>query len=1234
MLDIRQKQTNNLSTRGVLKAGDGVLYPANFLSVCYKAHLMGLEVASEMLTLKSLPATRLNSCVLVLTVLLCTALPVLAQTGLGAVHGTVTDSSNAVIGSAKVTLLNTETGVSQTADTNSVGAYYFGSIQQGRYTVTVENAGFKKWTGSLTVEVGQSAVVDAVLQVGNIADTVTVTDAAPIIDTQTGTVSDVKDAARIHDLPLNGRQVSNLFTLTPGVEGTQGNNQAPRTNGMKPGSTEMSLDGISMVDRFTGGVAQVQPGLDIVQEFRYETAGSDAAFSRPSSVSLVAKSGSNAFHGDAFETVRNNCCGLIARSRSDTYSTPPKLIRNEYGGLISGPIKKNRVFFMYSYEAMKLRQDSYAQTQVPTDAIWNGDFSGATDTSGEQYIIYDPLTSNAAGVRTPFPGNVIPSGRISSFSQTMHSATPAPTDTSANPWITPNFKVYYPRTQDFDSQTAKVDAVLTSKDNLTGRWTYSNQQNVTQGGRFGYPPVGCTDCGGSGYSTFSLTSGIVRETHVFTPGLLNEFQIAVNRSPNHQGQLSDSTNWADQLGLPNPFGATGWPTIYTSDSQFLYYGGWDAGNPKDQNLTQYQLDDNVTWVKGKHTMQMGGRFRIEQNNVREMQQAQGSHSFYGDWTGLYDPSNQAQVPFTGDGFATLELGLPTYLSNQYNRGYFYFRQKEYGLYFQDSWKVTPRLTLNFGLRWDKWTPYTEKYNRLLNMDVSAMTTSNMQVITPFNTSMETIPGVPPEVLTAWASRGLTWQTADQAGIPGALTPAINHDFGPRVGVAYRLGDKTVLRGSYGMYYWPMPLSQILQSSRTNPPLNLVFENNVAIANGANYVYSLSAVPASTDYVGQATVTASSVSSSSQKFIPFAYNNWNDDRMQIWSVAIDRQIGRTSMIRFSYIGNHGSSLEQRWAYNDPIAVFNYRASTGLLGPTNSDLRRYNPNWQGQLVAHNGYSNTQSFQAEYEHRFSHGLTAQAFYTYAHAMTTSDSSGNSSGDGNINANGSGYSFLVPQNGEIIGSPNMTADERLRLGYTNSGDVPPQHVRWNGIYDLPFGRGQKFAGTVSSAWNQVVGGWSIAYIGDWHSGTWMGVNSGYYLMGNPAISKDERVTATIFGQQQQVYFKGYFDSTQVTSGNAAAVQALVPVDYTQRTLTRLGANNNLLPQTLADGSVVMTNVNSGMIPWNARNFYQGPGGWNQDISLYKNFVIKERFRLRLAGTSSTPSTIRTTSTRTRPRD
>ncbi len=251
-------------------------------------------------------------------------LPMAAQTGLGVVSGTVQDSSKSVIPNAKVTLTNTATGVGRDTLTNAAGIYYFGAVQIGPYTLAVEATGFKKWEGTLSVQAGQTAIIDTALEVGSLQAAVEVTAVAPVIATQGGQVSDVKDALRIHDLPLNGREISQLFDLTPGVVG----GSSPRTNGMKVGSTEMNLDGISYVDRFGGGMARVQPGLDTIQEFRIETAGSAAQYGRPATIELVTRSGTNEIHGAGFETLRNNAGGLRARARQDG-NTAAKLIRNE-----------------------------------------------------------------------------------------------------------------------------------------------------------------------------------------------------------------------------------------------------------------------------------------------------------------------------------------------------------------------------------------------------------------------------------------------------------------------------------------------------------------------------------------------------------------------------------------------------------------------------------------------------------------------------------------------------------------------------------------------------------------------------------------------------------------------------------------------------------------------------------------------------------------------------------------
>lgn len=1155
-----------------------------------------------------------SKCVLLILTLVLVVVPVMGQTGLGVVRGTVQDATKAVIPNAKVILTHTATGVARAAETNAVGIYYFASVPIGPYTLAVEASGFKKWAGTLRVEVGQTVVVDTTMEVGALEATVEVTGAAPVVTTEGMEVNDVKDRLRIEQLPLNGRVVSNLFDLTPGVEG----GGSPRINGMKVGSADMLLDGISIMDRFGGGMRPVQPGLDIIQEYRVETTGSGAQYSRPATVTLVTKSGTNELHGSVFWTHRNNFGGLRARQRQDFFSRPPQYIRNEFGASAGGAIIKNKTFWFAAYEGQRERQARYARTQAPTDAIWGGDFSTAVDYDNTPITIYNPFSTMADGTRLPFNGNRIPSNMIHPFASVMKSVSAAPAGPNAggNAWIEANFETYYPVTLDITTYTVKGDHVFSEKDNLSGRFTHGTRPRKVYGGQYGYPPPGMSNAGGTGRSDTTIYSAFSRWNHVFTPTFLNEFQASANRNANSSGTLADSTNWADKLGLPNPFGETGWPTMCAGP---FFDWCWDADNPQKQNLTAYQIEDNVTWIRGTHSVKLGFKGRSEYNNARELQQAQGMHYFWGDWTSLYDPAAQQAVSYTGTGFGSILLGLPTYLSNQYNRGFFYFQQKEIGLYIQDSWKLSPRLTVDLGLRWDKWTVYKEKYNRLVNLDIQNYV-GKMEVVTPHDTRMEDIPGIPPAVLASWAKRGVTWKTANEAGLPGSLLPADNNNFAPRVGAAFRMSDKWVLRGGYGVYYWTMPLSQILQSARVSAPLNLRFENDIATQNGSIYNYALKSVPAATDIVGKAQVNiegVAGISSQAQPFMPWDFRTWSDNMMQEWNLTFERELMKETALRLSYIGNHGSDLEQRWRWNDGESQYNYQLRTGLAAPSNEDLRRANPNWTSGCcnapLRHNGFSNTHSLQAELERRYSNGLAFQWFYTFSRVMTTTDTGGFNFGSSGINNSGSGTAFAAPENHVIMGAPALSEDQRLRLGYANSDSVPAHRIRWNGIYDLPFGKGEKFGNGASGALNHVIGGWQIAFIGDWRSGFWTGVGSGRYLFGDPTLSADERLLLTYAGRPRRLWFKGDFDTSLASNVDASKLAALIPADRSQRVLRPVGGGfDNRIPMELADGTVRATGIGD-MLNWNARNFFFGPGSWNTDISLFKTILVTERIKTKI---------------------
>lgn len=1152
-----------------------------------------------------------------------------AQTGSAVVKGTVVDASHSIIPSAKVALTNLDTNIVRNAETSSVGAYYFPSNQPGRYSLTVEQTGFKKWTGSLILEVGQTAVVDVPMQVGATGTTIEVSAAVPLITTEGSAVADVKDDLRIHQIPLNGRTLQTLFDLAPGVEQAGTDGTGARVNGLKVGSVDMTVDGVSIQDRYSGNVVQIQPGLDTVQEFRTETTGSSARYARPATVTVVTKSGTNQLHGSLFETHRNNSGGLVARRRENLTNTSPELIRNEFGATAGGPLLipkvydgRNKTFWFFSYEGLRQHESMPAVGSVPTDAMWGGNLSNAMNANGQSYTIYDPLSTDAAGLRTPFSGNSIPGNRINNIAKVLQGITHGPTN-SNNPYLATNLSTTYPVLTTTNTLTGKFDHRFSDKDNVSVRYTAGHRNYDITGGDpgAGFAAPGVNNAFGTFVRDNQDKNGNVTYNHFFSPSMFSETLLAVNRSMNHSGTAADFTNWADKLGMPNPFGANGWPTISIGG----FFTMWDVQNPKQQNMTSYTAEENMTWIHGKHTVQFGGRLRHELNNVNQTQQSQGSHEFDSDWTGLYNPSADSQVPFTGDGFATMLLGAPSYLSAQYNRGYYYFRQSEIGLYVNDSFKITPRLTLDYGLRWDKWTPYSEKQNRLLNIDVANIATQ-FQVVTPAGHPMESLPGIPPSLLASYAARGLSWTTADKvSGMPGGLVPSSNGDFGPRVGLAFKINDKTTLRGGFGEFYWTTPLSLLLSQSRTDIPLNLRYTNVPDYDYATNSgTLGLRSVP--TQFVGPnlkiPTQGLVPIQGNSQPFMAWDYSNWKDGVARNWNITLEREIFKDTVIRLSYIGNQGRNLEQQYDLNQREGWYNYVVRTGQSRPGNSDLLRPNPNWNPVAVNKSGYSNTNSGQFNLERRFSKGVAFQFFYVFTRSLTTADADAGSGGGANINGDARGFS--VPQNNELLGEPNMTYDQRLRLGYSNNPSVPQHRVRWNAVLDLPFGRGRHFGNQMSKVLDAIVGGWSMTPAGSWRSGLYLtvtddGNGDSLFQFGNPNLSADQRLTMNIFGVNQRMWFKGSFDPTQASNVDMAKLQQLMPVDSSQRTMRQLGlpGNGGWVELPLKNGGTTWAPLDAegyyGLTSWNQRANIKGPSYWTADIGMNKTFNVGEHMKVQL---------------------
>jgi hypothetical protein len=1183
---------------------------------------------------------------IVLVVLGVTALPAFTQTGAGTVSGTVRDTSEGLVSGAKVTITNTETGVSRQAETSAEGLYSFPNLPIGPYRLSVEKQGFDTWVGTLTLNVGQSASVNAVLRPGSVKSVVEVKDAATLIETTSGVIGDVRESSQIRDLPLNGRDVGLLFGLTAGVESGSG---GARVNGMKVGSLDINLDGVTQVDRFGGGIVRVPPGIETVQEFRIETAGSNASFGEPATVIMATRSGTNQLHGAAYEYNRDNTVVAPTRLRSDPVNVQvPQLIRNEFGGYIGGPVVlphlyhgRDKTFWFFDYEGLRDHERSKPFFPfTPTAAMWNGDLSNAVDPSVPcdpagpnctsfgfaPIIIYDPTTTDPNTFqRQPFPNNQIP-GPFNQTANVLKSLTALPTNNN-NPFIAPNFLSTYPDIKRTNTYTIKVDQNFSDKDRLSVRYTNNWLNAAVEGGYFANP-IDTSSGMGTSARDYYLHNVAVNYTRTISTTWLNELLVGVNRSAVHYGTSADSTNWPSKLGMPNPFNATGWPTMYTCEApDCTAFFGWDSDNVHNQNLTSETIDDNATWTHGKHTIKFGFRGRREQNNVRENQQAQGSHEWDPAYTTDWDPGSFGPFPDTGSGFAELLLGLPDFLSNQYNRGYFYFRQTQLGLYVSDQLKVSPKLTLNLGLRWDYWTPYTEARKRLV-VPFNPETPGTFEVISLGNISVDQIPGIPPAVLTSWQNVGLTWATANSVGYPSNLFRSIRHDFGPRLGVAYQINRNTVIRGAYGIYYVGMPLSLLLQSTRNTPPLNLRFVNNPfnnpnvpGGATGPNFGnYPFIVAPAPSDYLPAATVDITTP----QGLNPFGNaatywdpRTWNDEHQQTWNMTVERELPAQIGLRLSYIGTYGGNLEQQFSIDPREPVFNYSTRTGLKPPGQTNLLRAVPGWGLIGINHTGFSHDHSAQLEVRRKFSNGMSFQWFYTYVRALTTTDPAGFSDGNTSINGGGGNGRLggsggaTVPENIELVGEPNLSYNQRRRLVYFNNTTIPPHRITFNGIYELPFGQGKRFGRNVTTPLNFLVGGWQLAAIGTWNSGLWMGVSPSLIQTGNVRIPGDKRATLNIVGASElfRQWFAGNFNPATATTVSGTLVAPAVRPAGPNCSGQFVGQ----LAVTLSDGSCFNAPF-GGLFNPNPRDNIIGPGGWNDDLSIYKHFRFKERFDVRFA--------------------
>ncbi len=1182
-----------------------------------------------------------SAALLLLVLCLGFGLSLRAQTGNGAIQGTVKDASGAVVPAARIVLLQTDTNRQFETATNEVGFYSFPSVGIGRYKLSVSAAGMETWEGNLILQVRQTATVDAVIKVGAAATQITVAgDITPLVTTANATIANTLERARIEQLPLNGRFFQSLvINTTPGLEGSA---QQPRVNGMRAASMEYLQDGAVLSNRDTGELQRRPPGLDSIQEFSVETSGSSAKMNRPASTVVTTRSGTNQAHGAAFETARNNAVG-IARARTDYYTKPPHLVRNEFGASLGGPVYlprlyngRDKSFFFVTYEAYRNMSASTTNIDMPTLAMRQGDFSGLVDGSGRRYTVYDAWSTGASPgwTRVPFPNNQIPAARQNVLAKYLYSVTPAPTRPEVNPLVASNYFGLAPNNRRDYTLTTRFDHRLSDKDQVFLRFTYGKSGSFALSSNGS--PITLDGGANSATTAYIDSSGVASWTHTFSPTFFSEtlFNVGNEDFLIYSGTES---NWPDRLGLPNPFHVNMWP--YLSSTGFGM--DYEYADNRRNNITRiFTLDQNFTKVKGRHEFQFGGRFRNERLYVLpDQQQMQGQHSYSSIGTGLYDPASgsaYSSVPYTGHAAASLYLGLINYYSNQFVRGWYYLNAREYAGYFQDNFKVNSRLTLNYGVRWEFYPNISENNNILTGFNLA-----NHAVVNSASTETMIKAGATlPSIISTFEGLGVKFESPSQAGLPDKLIHSNPNDFGPRAGFAYRLADgpkSFVLRGGYALFGFPIPLRTFNARMRSNPPTALRFyrdASDAAQSPDGLPNYGLRSAPSIVAGVNSANIidpnnARASVSPGSFR-TSFFDPNQPTSRAHEWNLSLEKTILPETVAKLQYIGNHGARLDQFLEYNENPPAYIWYMSTGLPLPSgtysNTARRPYDQKVYGTVEQYSkiGWSNCQSFQFELRRRYTKGYGYQFFYVMSNPMV---------------AGGNGWSsdLLNMPNYYLPGTvpTDIRALDRL-LFYRRDSAIPKHRLRWNWIADLPIGRGKRFAGNAGPWLDRVIGGWQFAGYGSLLRG-WNSIATNFWgptgkieVYGKKYPIQDCRSGQCIPGY---LWWNGYIPANRINSTDASGKPngvMGVPADYKPAVNYVINWGSTTLPANapantnvssfwdtntvwipLKNGNVQRATMDTGLNPM-INQLVPGPWNSNVDASLFKVVRINERVNLR----------------------
>lgn len=1010
-----------------------------------------------------------------------------AQSNTGTILGTVQDDTGAAIPGATVTIRNLGTGETRTATSDSSGVYNVPNLQIGHYSITIAHDGFTSaQIADTELQVAQRATINPVLHVGAISDKVDViASQTPLLNEASSAVGQVIDTQTVQNVPLNGRNFWQLTQLTPGVSFIQGGQNIAsggtsirasavnvNVNGLSPSWTGWYLDGSNITESQLGGTL-ISPNVDALQEFKVESSNMPADYGHsPTIVNATLKSGTNAYHGTAYEFLRNN-----AFDAKNYFYVPPAgstrrnqpLHRNQFGFAVGGPIVKDHTFFFLDLQSTLYTLGQNFDNIVPSAAMRTGNYQGTGIT------LKDPLTGLA------FANNTIPSNRISPQAAFFLKYLPAANQvrgTVSHAVLTNRLK------QQLDQGDIRIDQTLFSKDRLMGRYSITDNHETDPNA---FPALG-------GFPLRSRGQNVVlRETHIFSPKWLTEAQFSYYRSVFFFTSSLQGQNINQQAGIKGLEGLSpdqyqGMPQL--SISNYASFTGQSGNYPKQNKIRSWQYVIRSTYTSGKHEIRFGYENFHDTN----------TYLFGSNSVGTFTFSNS----YSGDNFADFLLGYPASALRSYFRqpwgNYVNFQT----MYVQDDYKATSKLTINAGLRYEI-NPF---YNGIKGQ-TSGWNPANGKLVIPSDFSMNAQPGTP-YLYSLFSDR---IQGSNDLGLPTSIRPAARVNMGPRIGLAYKAEENTVLRAGYGIFYLFPDNNAINNTQNVVPFIASQTLNNNNTPNSANV-----RVPNLTFgdfYSGQPIVAANTSNSvcsfgyvalsCSQPSLTTMDLRVKNTYAQEYNLAVQHQFGRKISLDVAYVGNRTQHIVQPFQINDPFP-----------GAGTIQTRRPFPQWGTiGLSKYAGNANYNSLQTKFEARAFNGATFLASYTYGACLT----------DGTFNG--------------------QTREQSSNIRYYGPCNYDIKHnFVTSGLYELPFGKGKAFASGASGVVQGLIGNWSLSGVGTMQSG----------LPFTLTISTDQANTGlggqrpNLTGRPQMVRKPTcwYYDSRNASCPAGGTDMFTVPAQYT----------------------------------------------------------------------------------------